>query len=221
VQAITSTTKTAEVDRPLKRWFYPLVTLLICLPRSGKYSYKTRREMDQPSSSRSSPDQIFRDFVSKLAFLCWTDTAPATICALAVLAVSDGVEYVLAFNNRPPAELEAIKAMLKSTLHMFQRSPSSNDAKKEILRHVLSSCVSRVRGYLKAFDKYLGECIEECARDTEADCESCTSRVQPLVSRPLLPELTIGCLISKGDCCLSQAPPQRDSRGTEEYSIQG
>lgn len=171
MQTITRSSKTAEVDPNLKRWFYPLIVLLVCLPRAGRFPYQARRDIDQPPSSKSSPDKILRDFLSKLAFLCWTDITPATIAACSVLNGPDGVEYVVTFNNRSTSELADLRGKISSILDMIRLSSSSDDREKGILRHVLSCCGKRVRCYLKALETHLADCIQACARDNEADCE--------------------------------------------------
>lgn len=84
------------------------------------------------------------------------------------------------FNNRTPSALAELEGKIKSTLDMFRYSPSSDEGAKGILRNVLSCCVKRVRGYLRAFEKHLGDCIQACARDDEPDCECFISQMLPL-----------------------------------------
>lgn len=162
---------TVEIDSKLRRVFYPTVLLLICLPLACQYPYRARREIDQSPHSSSTPEHKFRDFVSKLAFLCWSDLSPAAISACAVLKQPDDtVEYAFAFNNRSPIELARLEGRIESILLMFnQPPPFSKDRKREILRHVLTCNVNRVRGYLKSFERHLDDCIQACARDAEAD----------------------------------------------------
>ena len=171
MQTLTRSSKTAEVDPKLKRWFYPLIVLLVCLPRAGRFPYQRRREIDQPPSLRSSEGLILRDFLSKLAFLCWTDISPATISACCVLNGPEGVEYGVTFNNRRTSELADLKGKISSILDMFHLSSASDDGEKTILRHVLSCCGKRVKCYLTALERHLADCIQACARDSEDDCE--------------------------------------------------
>ncbi|OIW30708.1 hypothetical protein CONLIGDRAFT_288699 [Coniochaeta ligniaria NRRL 30616] len=177
--------RTTKVDLKLRRILYPPVLLLICWPRVCNYPYKTRREIDQPPTSTSSPEQVFRDFVSKLAFLFWTDISPATIPACAVLNHLDiigAVEYVFAFNNRSPSELQQLKEKIQSVLDMFDEPPSSDERKKDILRNVLPYCVKRVKGYLNAFGRNLGECITSCARDTGTEATEIVACLRTLLN---------------------------------------
>ena len=147
-----------------------MIVFLICLPRAFKYPYKSRREIEQSPTSSNSPEQVFRSFVSKLAFLCWTDITPAAISACVVLQrFDDTVEYVFAFNQRSALELKELKGKIRSILDMFRHSPSTNDKQKEILRTVLSCCVKRVKGYLRGLERHLDQCIGACAKDNGAD----------------------------------------------------
>lgn len=172
MQTLFETPISAEVDPNLKRWFYPIIVLLACLPRTGELPYKARRDIDQPPSPTSSPEQIFHDFVSKLAFLCWTDVSPATISACVVLACPDDtVEYAFTFNSRKRSELIQLEDKIKSILVMFHGSPSSDERKKEILHKVLSVCAGRVRGYLRACEGHLDGCIQACFSDDSPDGE--------------------------------------------------
>ncbi len=163
---------TVEVDPKLRKILYPLIVLLVCLPRAGSFPYKARREIDQPPSSTSSPEQVFRDFVSKLAFLCWTDVAPATISACAVLSCPDDtVEYVFTFNHRSSFELNELEDKIRSILEMLHGSSSSDEGQKEVLRKVLSCCAKRVLVYLKAFKQHLEDCIQACINADNPDGE--------------------------------------------------
>lgn len=161
-----------EVEPKLRRILYPLIILLISLPKACEYPYRLRKEIEAPSFT-GSPEQIFCNFVNKLAFMCWTDVSSAAISACTVLhPLKDDIEYTFAFNNRSAHKLEELAEDIRKILSMFHRSSSSDERKKEILRELLSVNVNRVRCYLRGFHKYLGECINACVRDNNNDCGS-------------------------------------------------
>jgi hypothetical protein len=176
-QRAPSTAGSVEVHPDLKG-LYSLILLSKCVPCAGKFPYKARREIDQISSVGSSTDDKFRNFVSKLAFICWTDIKPSSIAACAVLHGERGAEYVITFNKRSPSELDLLECKIRTTLDMIARAPSTDDEKKKVLRHIISYCDLRVRGYLRALEKALGGCINACTGDNEEDGELA------LVSRP-------------------------------------
>jgi hypothetical protein len=140
------------------------------------HEYKTRRKVDQPLPSTSSPEDVFRDFLSKIAFLCWSEINAAAISACAVLQACDGtVEYVFAFNNRSSSELSQLETNIRSILQMLhhfsdeESKTFSDERKREILRLVLKCNVNRVRGYLRAIEGHLTDCIADCDREDTAE----------------------------------------------------
>lgn len=162
-----------ELPPALKRQFYPTLLLLICLLPAYQYEYRARREVDRPLTVNHSPHQVFRDFLSKLAFLCCTDPGSNAVAACAIFKrMDDTIVYVLAFNSRSARELEVLKEKTASLLKQFGSPPFTDDRKKAILRLALSSNANRVRSYLKAFQKHLATCIEACERDDNNDSTS-------------------------------------------------
>ncbi|KAF4337446.1 hypothetical protein FBEOM_8675 [Fusarium beomiforme] len=89
-------------------------------------------------------EQLFRAFVSKIAFLCCTEIGAGSISACAVLTLPDCVH-------------------IASILHLFAASQSESPEERE---H------RRVNGYLKALKAHLQECIKACQRESTQDSES-------------------------------------------------
>lgn len=179
--------QTVDLPSNLKRQFYPTLVLLTSLLPA--YEYKTRIDADQPLSQSHTLPDLFRNFVSKLAFLCCTDPGSSGISACAVLKrVDDTIEYVFAFNKRTEPELVALKQGIEGLLNLF-RNP---DRVGEILRAVLYFNANRVKSYLKKFDEQLVKCIGACQRDGSAECECYGS----LLSQQLVSPTTLQVILT-------------------------
>jgi hypothetical protein len=188
--------QTVDLPSNLKRQFYPTLVLLITLLPA--YEYKPRIDADQPLNQTHTLPDLFRNFVSKLAFLCCTDPGSSGISACAILKrVDDTIEYVFAFNKRTDLELEALKQGVKGLLNLFRHS----DRVEDILQAVLSFNANRVKSYLKKFDEHLIKCIDACKREGSAECEC------------------YGLLLSQ--LWYHQCPPNYTDRSVSAHSVQG
>jgi hypothetical protein len=154
----------------MKRQFYPTLVLLIALHQS--FRLKPHRHVDTPFNSPYVPSELLRKFLSRLAFLCCTDSGSNTISACAVVKLHDDtLEYVFAFNQVSSPKLRTMKEGIQQTLRMFRQTPMSNDGLNEILSHVLTFNLVRVKAYLKAYRRHLNDCILQCKRETGEECE--------------------------------------------------
>lgn len=148
------------------RRFYEPIVLLQALNEANKN--KTIKKADEVArTSDLDSEELFRNFVSKLAQICDWRPKGFTVTAFVVLQYPDRIQYVFGSNQRKPAELEAVQGYITSILRWLREKSSEDDNEREtalaqLLRDILIFNRERIRVYLKGLIAALESCIAIC-----------------------------------------------------------
>ncbi|KAH7161792.1 hypothetical protein EDB81DRAFT_925497, partial [Dactylonectria macrodidyma] len=156
----------------LVRQFYPTLLLLVRLAAVHPY----RRSAQEPVLDLTTGlEPLFRDFVSKLAFLCCTVPGGSAVAACAILQLPEGVQYVFGFNNQTSSELEYKRCEITRILNMLRSPlPAADSEKAALHRQILTAALTfseiRIKAYLRSLGTQLQLCVQACEREdtTEA-----------------------------------------------------
>ena len=121
------------------------------------------------------PQQIFHHFVNRLALICHVEPSGDAVSSCVVTQEPDKVVYVIASNHRSEAQLTVVAQALRGILEMVpleeeeeESDGDTSEIRDKMLREVLALSWCRVRRYLKALAKELGDCIASCQRSPKA-----------------------------------------------------
>lgn len=143
------------------RFYEPLVLLLAA---TQACMHNLAPGISEPSPHRLSQtlEQLFHDFMNKLAQICDTKPRGSTVTAVAVLSLPDRVQYRFASNQRSESELEQMKEFVTDVLKTLQdwTEETSRLVKARVLRKVVAFTRPRLEGYVKAVALHSEKCLE-------------------------------------------------------------
>ncbi|KAH7111016.1 hypothetical protein B0J13DRAFT_462168, partial [Dactylonectria estremocensis] len=145
----------------------PPLLLLVCLAAV----HPCRRSAQDPVLDLTTGlEPLFRDFVSKLAFLCCTEPGGSAVAACAILQLLEGVQYIFSFNDQTSGELKHKRGEITRILHMLRSPLPTADSEKadlhqQILTAVLVFSEVRIKAYLRYLRTQLQLCVRACERE--------------------------------------------------------
>lgn len=162
------------LDNALKRRFYPVLLLLECL--TDMYPYR-RIGLDPPPDFISDPEQLFHNFLSKIAYLACTEPCGSAVAAATVLVIPEGFQYVFGFNDRNESKRRSIQIAIENILSTFRHPLPANPAdrqslQKRALEASLTLCRVRVKSYVTNMLNHLSSCIRACRNDSSTSGKS-------------------------------------------------
>lgn len=152
------------------RRFYEIVVLLLALNNAYK-DHANRRTIDLTRGTEQEPEEMFRNFVSKLGQICDARPKGFTVTAFVVLQFPDKVQYVFGSNQRPTVELEIVKGYICSILSSLRdMSMGEDDEEREtflapLLRDILMFNRERIKSYINQLVRALETCIGICEKE--------------------------------------------------------
>jgi len=160
------------------RKLYASIVLLLALNKAYKHTTGAKSPEMQHGSGLSTPEQLFNNFVSRLAQICDSRPGGFTVTASVVLQRNDAkVEYVLGSNRRSPGDLGTLKGYVTSILESLQSVATceSGDREEELLssllREILRFNRDRVKNYLKRLTESLEICLNLCEKEDSSQGE--------------------------------------------------
>lgn len=116
----------------------------------------------EPSPNRwnQSLEQLFHDFMNKLAQICDTHSKAPTVTAVVAISHPDRVEFRFASNQRSTEDLVHMKAFVTNVLETLRDWTETTSAlvQLRILRKVIAFTRPRLEKYVKA----VASCSETC-----------------------------------------------------------
>jgi hypothetical protein len=161
--------------RLLSRFYEPLVLLHI-LDRNGGQRIPRCSSHDLIASSLH-PQELRRNFLEQLAYICDFVKGGDTVTAIALEAHPSGVIYWMASNNKP---CKGVILYVHEILQLLSglSSLSSENATKTLEEQIASKCVQfnsrRVKAYQTLIRKPLKMCLELLSRSKEEEGRSLT-----------------------------------------------
>lgn len=151
--------------------FYPPLLLLVCLTAIHPYR---KSAQDPVLDLTTGLEPLFRDFVSKLAFLCSTEPGGSAVAACAILQLPGGVQYVFSFNDQNSSELEHKRCQISRILRLLQPPlPAGNSEKEALHQRILSAALAfsekRIKAYLRSLETQLQACVRACEREDNTE----------------------------------------------------
>lgn len=158
------------VSPKANRRFYELIVLLQALNKAYKDS-ANRKAVDLARGTEQEPDEMFRNFVSKLSQICDARPGGFTVTSFAVLQFPDKVQYVFGSNQRSTVELETVKAYISSILSSLRDISTSGENEEgeaflaPLLRDILIFNHGRIKNYISKLVRALETCIAICGSE--------------------------------------------------------
>lgn len=142
------------------RFYEPLV-LLVAATQACLHDLAPRVPDPAPDRWSQTQEQLFHDFMNKLAQICDTRSKGPTVTAVVALSLPDRVQYRFASNQRSEGELEQMKAYVTDILHTLRdwTEEESLLVKAKLLQKVVLFTRPRLEGYIRAVAKYSIECL--------------------------------------------------------------
>lgn len=155
--------------------FYPILLLLVVITEN----HPTKRHVQEPivhSAAGSDLEALFRDFLSKLVYICCYEPGGSTVSACTALQLPSCVQYAFAFNEQTSRQLTRVQYGIKHILKRFGEPLPDNEAdlaahRKSILADVILFNRDRVRSYLRSLIGNVEKCIGTCERNSTAACK--------------------------------------------------
>ncbi|KAL6407519.1 uncharacterized protein AUP68_08538 [Ilyonectria robusta] len=165
--------KVVALTPALAKQFYPTLLLFVCLAAVHPYR---RSAQDPVLDLTTGLEPLFRDFVSKLAFLCCTEPGGSAVAACAILQLPEGVQYVFGFNNRTSSELKHKRCEITRILHMLHFPLPATDSEKAALhRQILTAALAfseiRIKAYLRSLGTQLQVCVRACEQEDTTEAQ--------------------------------------------------
>lgn len=147
------------------RFYEPLV-LLLAATNSCMHNLAPKVLEPSPDRFYQSLDQLFHNFMNKLAQICDARPRGSTVTAVVALSYPDGVQYRFASNQRTQEELEHMKLYVTEVLHNLRdwtddgTEESERLVNRRVLRRVIAFTRPRLEGYVKAVATFSAQCLE-------------------------------------------------------------
>lgn len=156
--------KSVEIKGKLRNRFYEPIVLLLALTQACMHNY-THKILDQISDAvPQTSEQLFHDFVNKLAQICDNKRGGNTVSALAVLQFPDRVQYRFASNQRTKDELRLVKSFMTDILTTLKMSDpgsarTAQAANTAILKKIVAFNRPRLQMYVRALHTHSETCL--------------------------------------------------------------
>lgn len=143
------------------RFYEPLVLLFAA---TQACMHNLAPKIPEPSLNRwnQSQEQLFHDFMNKLAQICDTRPRGPTVTAVVALSHPDRVQYRFASNQRSEEELEQLKSFVTDILQTLQHwtEEASQLVETQVLQKVTVFTRPRLGVYVKAVAISSEECLK-------------------------------------------------------------
>ncbi|KAJ4397232.1 hypothetical protein N0V93_001456 [Gnomoniopsis smithogilvyi] len=145
----------------LRMRFYEPLMLLQAATQACMHNLAPRIPEPSPDRFNQSEEQLFHDFMNKMAQICDTRPGGSTVTAVAALSYPDGVQYRFASNQRSKGDLDQMEIFVTEILQTLQdwTEETSLLVKTRVLRKVIAFTRPRLRGYVKAVATFSDECL--------------------------------------------------------------
>lgn len=141
--------------------FYEPIILLLALNEAFMHNLAPKVLGREPHEAAHTKEQLFRDFMNKLAQICDNKPKGSTVTAAAALQHPDHLEYRFASNERKPKELENMKNFIEDILNSLKAwTPTTNgEVRAIILRKIVAFNRPRLLAYVRAIQTRSQECL--------------------------------------------------------------
>lgn len=151
-----------EVRGKLRNRFYEPIILLLALNKAWMHNVAPKVLGHEPDGTAHTKEQLFRDFMNKLAQICDNKPRGSTVTAAAVLQYPDCVEYRFASNERNEKDLENMKSFIEDILNSLQplTEARNGEVRAIILRKIVAFNRPRLQAYVRAIQTHSQDCLE-------------------------------------------------------------
>lgn len=181
----------------LRMRFYEPLVLLFAATQACLHNLAPRVPEPAPDRWSQTHEQLFHDFMNKLAQICDARPKGPTVTAVVALSLPDRVQYRFASNQRFEDDLMHMKAFVTDILYTLRdwTQESSLLVKAKVLQKVITFTRPRLGGYIKAVANESRECLD--ATDIDPKLTQKLHELHEISSRVNNPDL-------KGDACESR-----------------
>lgn len=158
-----------ELNGALRNRFYEPLILLLAATQACMHNLAPKTPEPVPDRFSLTSEQLFHDFVNKMAQICDIQTGGDTVTAAVVLQFPDRVQYRFASNQRTKTELEQVRGFVVDILRTLQSltEESSKSITMSVLQQVVAFNRLRLQHYVKVVATESSRCLE--ARDLAAE----------------------------------------------------
>lgn len=160
--ALSGTLVPVEVRGKLRNRFYEPIILLLALTQAWKHNHAPKVLDHASDVTVQSSEQLFRDFMNKLAQICDSKPKGSTVTAAVALRYNDHVQYRFASNDRNERELEKLKSFIEDILNSLSTWTVATNEKVRaiILRKIVAFNRLRLQAYVRAICTQSQECLK-------------------------------------------------------------
>lgn len=143
------------------RFYEPLV-LLLAATNSCIHNLAPKNPEPSPVRWSQTLDQLFHDFMNKLAQICDSQSGGRMVTAVVALSLPDRVQYRFASNQRSQEELDQMRMFVTEVLETLRdwTEESTLPVKARILGRVMAFTRPRLRKYINAVATFSAACLE-------------------------------------------------------------
>lgn len=142
--------------------FYEPLLLLLAATQACMHNLAPRIPEPSPGTWNQTEEQLFHDFMNKLAQICDNRKGGPTVTAVVALSYPDRVQYRFASNQRSEQDLEQMKKFVIDILETLREWTEEQSllVKMRVLRKVVAFTRPRLRGYVEAVASYSVVCLK-------------------------------------------------------------
>ncbi|ROW03746.1 hypothetical protein VMCG_05375 [Cytospora schulzeri] len=151
--------------KKIRNRFYEPIILLYALTQFCMHNNALKILEQAPDVALQTSEQLFHDFMNKLAQICDNDRGGRTVTAAVALQYSDCVEYRFASNQRDEDELQNLKAFIEGILNSLKTLTAENSAmvRVRLLQRIVIFNRPRLQIYVREIRTQSQKCLESPA----------------------------------------------------------
>lgn len=159
-----------NLTKKIRNRFYEPIILLHALTQFCMNNNALKKQEPVSNVALQNSEQLFHDFMNKLAQICDSNRGGATVTANVALMDNEGVEYRFASNRRTEAELKTMEDFIEEILSSLKTWTPANSAqvKAKVLQKIVAFNHLRLRIYVQDIYKHSQECIDSPANTIPA-----------------------------------------------------
>lgn len=160
-----------EVRTGLRNRFYEPLVLLLAATQACMHNLAPKILEPVTDSFSLTPDQLFHDFMNKMAQICDSRPRGETVTAAVALQYPDRVQYRFASNQRSENELQRVRLFVIDILDTLQglTEESMKPIKAKILQKVVAFNRPRLQVYVKAVATKSEICLQTTGLASDVD----------------------------------------------------
>lgn len=151
-----------ELRAKVRNRFYEPIVLILALTQT--LHNRPQKQLEHaPDETVQTQEQLFHDFVNKLAQICDNKCGGNTVTSAVVIQYPDRVQYRFASNQRKNGDLVLVKSFIEEILNVLGTWTDAESAaalvRARILRKVVTFNRCRLQVYVRAIRYKSQECL--------------------------------------------------------------